>query len=335
MPHDRPSIARRRCRPVRLVRGEPKPHRRPSPLDGATAGVYDIALARVSDMQRLFPDFYGEHIADRLLTPRALYAAVTAFLSLVNLRLFEIEDSWALNVPGDPLRALQYRENDEVGRQGPLLCLEEGINWLSQPRPQLYGVGIEGILEDETPQCALTLALWQLCRDTSWGIGVDVADVIGYSHVSEETAELIKRLPPLPPVEMDHVVKDVKLSGRHRPKKLELLISYAFARTGNPMADTTNYEVDIVYNGDIDTDWKRTDEIVENANEAAEICDAYHQWARIVDDDPRKELGALAKALYKAARPYHEANKESKALIDLLTDAEIDQVVNEDVGVLI
>lgn len=312
---------RRAHRSVRVVDGDLTPRRRYSPLGPETASVYEHCLARVQNMRDLFPDFYQQHIAWRQLTPRALYAAVSAFLALVNARLFELEDCYSIEIPLDPLRALAYTEDDEIAHQGPLLNLEEALAWLVQPHAQLYGIGIEGILENEEPQSVLTLALWKLCQHTDWSIGVDVNIVIGYSYLPETQAEQVRKLHPLSAeVSMDRLCAAIGQSGL--AKGADQLIRYAFARTGNPMADVTNYEVDVVYGGDLDDDWDDAPGIAETAAAARKLVEHYGQWAALISANPIRELKRLEKALHDAARATVAPKGEAppRALIDILAE---------------
>jgi len=231
----------------------------------------------------------------------------------VDRELFSIEESLVLEVPADPLRALAFTED---GSRDPLITLEEAASWLCQPRPLLYGVGTEGILEDETPQQLLTLALWHLCRATDWAIGVDIGDVIGFSYVDQEIAEFLVKLPPLPVgTRMEPLVMALKLPPYSDQNEFDELIAYPFARTDNPMANTTNYEIDYVYGGETELLWKEAREIAETAAEAADIQSRYHHWAQAVAADPRRELRKLAAALHAAAA----APFQAKTLIEILT----------------
>lgn len=315
MPHPRPVGRGRMRRACRVVSGGSTATRRRSPFAIETAGTYQVALSRVHDLQTLFPDFYHAHVAHLRLTPRALLAAVCAFLSLVHSELFPIEDNFVLEVPLDPLRALAFTED---GSRDPLITLEEAASWLCQPRPALYGVGTEGILEDETPQQLLTLALWHLCRATDWGIGVDVGDVIGFSYVDQDLAAYLLTLPPLPEgTRMERVAAAMQLPPWSKGDEFDEVIAYPFARTDNPMANTTAYEVDIVYGGETDATWSEAREIAETAAEAAQIAARYDRWARAIDADPRRELRKLATALHAAA----DAPFQAKTLIEILAPA--------------
>jgi len=318
-PTRRPVASRRSPRPLWLVADDFAPRRRPSPIGPETAQVYEVALGRVRDLRRLFPDFYQKHVADRQLTPRALYAVVCAFLGLVNRELFELEDYGPIEIPHNPLQALHYTEDDTTAHQGPLLLLEEGLSWLSQPQAVLYGIGLQGMLDDEAeePQCALTLALWKLCQNTEWSAGVDIADVIGFSHVPDEVVELIKKLHPLPAgVSMSDLCAVVKLTGY---TDVGELIRYAFARTDNPMANTTNYEVEVVYGGDTSDTWDDALAIAENAAAARRLVADYGRWSAAIELSPKQELRRLSKALHDAAIAsvkHHEAR--TITLMDLL-----------------
>lgn len=322
MPHPRSADRGRRLRACRLVRGVGNGVRSRSPLHCQTAATYGVALDRVRDLKRLFPEFYWKHVANHHTTPRALEAAVTAFLALVNNELFAIEDPMELNMPHDPVRAFAYTED---GSRDPLVTLEMMAGWLAQPRPELYGVGTEGILEDETPQQLLTLALWHLCRNTNWAIGADIGDVIGFSYIEPDIAEALVRLPVLPHTMMEDLVTCVKLPPWSDEAEFDELIAYAFARTDNPMANTTTYEVDMVYMGESDADWKDALEIAANAREAAEIAHRYGRWAAAVASDPKRELKRLAKALHTACEAAALSKPQrTKTLIEVLT--EVDQL---------
>lgn len=315
----RPLACRRAHRPVRLVDSKLTPSRRPSPLGPETAAVYKHGLIKVRHMRELFPDFYQQHIAWRQLTPRALYAAVSAFLSLINRHYFVIEDHMEFEIPLDPLQALAYTEDDTIANRGPLLELETAGYWLAQPQPVLYGVGVEGMLEDETPQSALTLALWRLCQETEWAIGVDVAAVIGFSWIAEPTVALITSLRPLPSgIPMDAIADAVTLPGGRWSSRLGELIRYAFARTGNPMADVNNYEVEVIYGGDTDYTWDDVREIGEYAAEARELVKLYYEWGAAIEKDPERELRTLEKALHAAARPHVKRANAQRTLIEIL-----------------
>lgn len=319
MSHARPAHRGRVRRACRLVRSLQKTISRRSCLHAETAATYQVALDRVRDLKRLFPDFYWQHIANRRLTPRALEAAVCAFLSLVNTELFGIEDSMTLVVPCDPLQALQYTED---GSRDPLLTLEEAAAWLCQPRPNLYGVGTECILEEETPQQLLTLALWHLCRETNWALGVDVGDVIGFSYVEQDIAEYLVKLPVLPRgTMMEALILAVKLPPWSDQDEFDELLAYPFARTDNPMVNTTNYEVDIVYGGNTQADWNEALEIAETAREAEALAHRYGRWAARVAADPKRELKQLAKALHVACEAAALMKPQrTKTLIETLTE---------------
>jgi hypothetical protein len=319
MHHARPSGRHRLRRACRLVRGVGSARARRSPLHGETASAYQIALDRVRDLKRLFPAFYWEHIANRHVTPRALEAAVTAFLSLVNIELFDLEDAMELIVPLNPLHALQYTED---GSREPLATLELMGHWLSQPRPALYGVGTEGILEEETPQLLLTLALWHLCRETDWSIGVDVGDVIGFSYVDSDIAEFLVKLPVLPRgTLMGQIVPAMKLPPWSDEDAFDELIAYPFAETDNPMANTTNYEVDIVYGGETQADWSEATAIAETAQEAKLLVARYNRWAQAVADHPRRELKKLTTALHTARSSLTVTTpRHTKTLIEILAE---------------
>lgn len=325
MSHPRPIGRGRLRRACRLVSSTPAERRR-WPFAIETASAYQVALSRVHDLQSLFPEFYQAHVADLRLTPRALLAVVCAFLSLVNRELFTIEDNFVLEVPADPLRALAFVED---GSRDPLITLEEAASWLCQPRPELYGVGIEGILEDETPQQLLTLALWHLCRATNWAIGVDVGDVIGFSYVDQELAEYLLKLPPLPQgTDMQQVTQALALPPWSDGDEFDEVIAYPFARTDNPMANTTNYELDIVYGGETDSTWSEAKEIAEAADEAAKIAQRYNRWGRAIDADPRAQLRKLTKALHAAAdrcSPIKPAKARTLAeiILDLPAETEV------------
>ena len=94
------------------------------------------------------------------------------------------------------------------------------------------------------------------------------------------------------------------------------------------MANTTNYEVDIVYGGQMDEVWGHALEIAEVAREAEVLAARYGRWAQAVANDPKRELKRLAKALHTA----HEASaltkpQRTKTLIEVLT--EVDALTNE------
>lgn len=313
MPHDRPSVARGRCRPVRLVRGLPGPRRRYSPIGADAASAYENGLAKVRYLRDLFPEFYQKHIADRVLTPSALLASVCAFLALVHRDLFELEDSMNLEVPLDPLKALRYTE---TGDDDPLLVIEESSFWLSQPHPLYYGIGMQTVLEDETPQAALTLALWHLCRETNWSSGVDVLAVAEFSYVPPHIMAVIEKLPPLPAgTMMEDLILRIQLPGRPWSSELAELICYPFARCDNAMLNVTNYEIDVLYGGETDDDWSQARAIAENAKDALRLSGLYGQWSHAVEQAPGKELRALAKALHAAASA---PPPQPKTLIELL-----------------
>lgn len=323
MPHPRPTGRRAVRRACRLV-SPGRAFERRAPFAPQFAYTYHLALSRVRDMRALFPDFYQEHIAQRQLTPRALLGSVCAFLSLVNRDLFAIEDCIVLDVPADPLRALRYTED---GSRDPLLELEEAAHWLCQPRPELYGVGTESILDDETPQQLLTLALWHLCRETNWAIGVDVGDVIGFSFVGEDIAEFLVKLPVLPRgTMMENIIAAIKLPPWSDKDEFDELICYAFARTDNPMANTTNYEVDMYWNGEVDSSWKDVREIAETAQEARQIVARYNTWAQAIAKNPRRELRKLTRALHTAVEATALTKpRRTKTLAEILLDMPIEE----------
>lgn len=308
--------ARRRPvrRACRLVRSAPVWRR--TPLHIETASTYNVALARVCDMRRLFPDFYQEHVAHLRLTPRALLAVVQAFLGKVSNELFELEDCMAFDIPQNPLHALIFVED---GSRDPLLTLEEGAAWLCQPQPVFYGVGTENILDDETPQQLLTLALWHLCRATNWGIGVDVGDVIGFSAVDPDIAAWLLTLPPLPPgTAMERVATAITLPPWSDENEFDELLAYPFARTDNAMANVTNHEIEMVYGGEHDFEWDDAREIADMAAEAQALEARYDRWARAVEAEPQRALRKLATALHAAA----DAPFPAKTLIEILTERE-------------
>jgi hypothetical protein len=315
---DRQSCRRRHGpRPVRVLSlGERQQRRRP--ITSAAAESYLVGLDASMELRRLFPDWYAAHVAHRPLTPSTLYGAARAFISLVERDMFPLRDCWDLDIPRDPLTAFNHGETDDVC----LGSLIESAWFLVQPHPLVCGVGVQLVSdyyvgELEIHFATLPVALWHLFQKTNWGLGIDLDNVL--ERIDEDDRIAILGLTPLPKGTRAEML--CAALGEGDPKAEGTLVAYAFGRTLNVFADTSDLEIEYVYNGDSDLSWEEAPGYVEEIREARLIEAAFDAWAENVKRDPERELAALVKRLQAAAKSL-KPPRPAKPLIEILADSE-------------
>ncbi len=318
----RPPSRRRRRRAIRVVTAHGPQQQRPIAVEEAHA--YEVGLLGAKLIRDHFGAFYQQHLAAKAIEPPLLLGCLVAFWQLVEAQ------GVALRWPGDHYGELDREATPELsltmfddvapeylGELGYSICI---------PRPEYFGLGVQSVLEEwATQPDALTTALWHLFAQTSLSLGVKLnweplADAIG-----EDVLCRINRLRPLP---ADTPIATLSLY-LELPEASEQvcvrdLLTYAFGKTENTLANYTDYEVEAIYMGETDEewDWNQIAEMARLSKAAQHIEAAYGQWSRRIDADPEREIVKLARALHKARRAsIRELNEVSKPLITLLGDS--------------
>lgn len=318
--------SRRRDRPVRVVSASAA---RP-PLADEEIGAWRVGLEGARLLAVHFEDSFRAHAAALRLTPTQLLGCCAAFWQLVKqagLPLREIGsayDGWGeMELDDTPEETLVSFDGVSPGYLADL-----GYN-LWCPRPCYYGWGVQALLDEGQGQPdALTALLWHLFAKTSLGLGVDLAEVT--KDLDEAVLIEIARITPLPSGAPIHTLAahlDLELARAIAESKDDLvratgqLIEYAFGKTGNPLADNSDYEVDAILMGEIDEGWSWDElpQMITLSRQARALETAYGQWGRRIDRDPAANVRALGIAIHKAARAAERALQgEAGTLLTLL-----------------
>lgn len=323
---------RGRQRRIRLVVPDGQPRLRPSPIDPSDADGWDVGLLAARIFQELFPEVFADLVAPQTCTPGRLYQAACAFLSLVDERLFSIQDPSMLSLPTDPIAYLQKRPPCEG--EAALGSLEEGRFSVLQPWPLAYGLGVQSVMNNyeemgETAYSALTLGLWQLFSQTSLAVGYAIEDLA--DDLTPAATAAVLALCPLPPTDVASLLRGLSLPGRPYGADVGTLIWYAFGQTGNLLADYTDWELGEMFDHN-DMDWVDAAEIAEQARQARELSGAYGMWERAVTIDPSRELAYLANLLH--ARAAGAPLDGPRTLAELFEDSHHDDAIEDNKGLL-
>lgn len=324
MPATRRASRRRRQRAVRVVSlrsaASPLPE---DALNGWHTGIGGLQL-----LGRHFPDFFREHAAARAVEPAQLLGCCAAFFQLVKqagLPLRDIGDSYAYDelefadTPAETLRMYNAVSMEYLSNLGYYL-------WV--PRPSYFGLGVESMLDEggQSPG-ALTATLWHLFQHTPLGMGVDLHAFA--EHLDTETRYEIERIKPLSKDAPIHLLaahlaipeaQGIAESKDDVLRATGQLIEYAFGKTGNELANHSDYDVEAIHMGDTDEQWawRELPELARLSAEAQALEHAYGVWAARVGQNPAavRQLGI---AVHKAARAARvELLEAPKTLLTLL-----------------
>lgn len=294
-------------------------------IDFEDASGYEEGLHGLGLLRKHFPGFFAEHVAHRPLSHSLLFGACCAFWRLMEQRglvlIWPDDDGrYAGGLEGecsnDPVEALVSFE-----WVMPHYLTDMVSYFLSEARVEYWGLGIEMIMDYDMTAfepSPLLLTLWHLFSKTAWSLGARVFD-LPLDRIDEDIVLLIRRLPPLPA----DTAPDQLWAGVTIPEALFVAVSdvvgYAFARTDNPLANHSRLELDEVYGGDYDTwDWDEWEEIVQKQREAQLIQAAFESWEARISAHPHREIPALARMLYQAARASKAQPTGGRPLIDVV-----------------
>jgi len=296
-------------RPVRVVE-LPAAH----PLDPAEADSWSIGLAGLRLLHDHFPDFFEQHLSGQVVTPRLLLGATGAFYALAD-DLCPLQRPTFFAVPS-PEVCLTGGEWDPAGA---LAALAEFDYYIRGPLPHCYGIGVNALLDGHRElrdTRLLTLVLWWLFQRTSWGLGVDLADVIDTGGTEAWAAELVVSLTPLPPdTDVEHLLMCLKLPREWGTSGLvpaEDLIGYAFGRTSEELANVDNYDLDILYGGQVAHDWEDLADLGISAGDAQLIADAYHDLADRLHQQHQTAFKRLARLLHRTNQECKERREQAR-----------------------
>lgn len=298
-------------------------------IDEARAQGYSVGLRAAELIYEYFPAFYAETGMNTLtVTPELLLGCCAAFWQLVEGRGLPLR--WPGDMGGGYDGGMTRAECEATPAETLRMVTAVSDEYLSEcghalmmPRPCYFGHGVYVLLDDESdnyPSSPLTILLWHLYQHTPLGLGVPI-DLAMASNIDEDLALDLLRLKPLPssaPIHLLCAHLDIPAATRHGVKPYDL-IAYAFAKTGNALADCDDYEVEAIYMGEIDEgwDWSEIDRLAMLARDAEALAEAYDDWREDVVDWPalRTLAGQLHKACRKAER---ELQAPPKTLITLL-----------------
>jgi hypothetical protein len=328
--------AARRRRALRVVE--------PAPFSGQSSHLifqeereaFFVGLRAAWLLSDRWPDLYQEHVAQEIADLPLLFGCMVALRQLVELAGVPLRGS---DYHGYHSDAPPYGDTpadtltmfNAVGAE----YMIEYAHMATRLRPRYYGLGAQGLLDAEQAPDVLTVLLWHLFSATSWAMGA----IPPFEQLSQSMDEdiifridKIKRLPSDAPLNLLACHLDVPEA---RQIALELapdcpdgqviatkaLLEYAFARTGNALADHSDYEVEAIHMGETDEEWDWTmlPRMAQLAREAEALEGAYGAWAGRVGDNPEREIPKVAGAIHKAARAAERELVEGpKTLIELL-----------------
>jgi hypothetical protein len=216
--------------------------------------------------------------------------------------------------PAETLRMFSDAADEFLGEIG---------HFVFSPQPAYFGYGVEELLDHESdnfPSSPLTLALWHLFNATPLGLGIDVSTMA--ANIEQELAFdilRIKRLPPSTPIATLCSLFKLPVAKQYGVE-VQDLIAYPAAKTRNPLANNSDYEVEAIYMGEMNDqwDWSQLDELAALSQGANRIAEAYSDWDSQVKtiEDVRK----LAGRLHKACRAAERELTQPKTLADILFD---------------
>ncbi|HNP71821.1 MAG TPA: hypothetical protein PKK15_11950 [Kouleothrix sp.] len=318
----RPRARRAMRHPTRLV-SMARHERLTVPDEVAQAWMVGIAAAEL--LYEYFPDFYQATNTDAMsATLPRLLGCCAAFWQLVERRGLKLR--W----PGEhTYGGLTLNELPDAPEETILVFDGVSEEWMSDlghflvmPRPRFYGYGVQALLDQESdnyPCEPLTILLWHLFADTPLGLGVPLLPMA--TNIDEELAFDLFRIKPLPgnlPVQLFGAQLQLEIAQAYDVPAWDL-ISYAFGKTTNDLANYDEYEVEAIYMGEIDEgfEWREIDRLAQQQRAAERLEAAYTAWSGQV-----KQLGALrrlAGQLHRAARAAErELQTAPKSLLVLL-----------------
>jgi hypothetical protein len=287
------------------------------------AGGFQTGLHAAQLLRRHFGAFYGEHVANRQITPWLLLGCVVAFWHLAEERGVKLR--WPHDYYGEMERGDTPLESLTMFDGVSMEYLSELSYSLYTPRPEYFGLGIQSVLEEwaQLPNL-LTIALWHLFQHTPLSIGMPLSFEALTKEYDEDLIARILRMKPLP----SDTALNTMFSLLEIPEAASLgsalLVQYAFGQTENDLANWTDYEVESITMGEQDEqwDWGAMGELARLSAEAQLLEASYEAWAARITRDPEREIPKLAGALHKAAR---QAEREiadvGRPLITLLGDS--------------
>lgn len=309
MPAPRPAYRHRRPRPVRLV--SPRPAFR---LTAEGLEAYMVGLDALELLREHFPAFFQEHVASVPARPEKLLGAVTAFFQLV-----ERERGLNLRWPDDDVGSLVPCEDPVDTLHSFEWCSPEFLRdlgfFIRQVRPVYHGLGVQLFVDEEySLDEPLQLTIHWLLEDSAFDIGLEMQMVLDCARdLSVTVEEAIARLRPLPAevvgAELFTLVAREIPEAAHLPRPSNLLF-YAVGQTGNPLADTNEYEIDALHYGD-DAEtwhWSDIDRLAAWQAEARAIEDAFLAWQARVRNAGVAGVEEVAEIFHRAARTLKRRN---------------------------
>jgi len=328
----------------------------PRLLDVTAAHGYLAGLRVLRWLSNLYPAFYAEHIASRVITPALLGGSVLALYGLTERRVplywpmefhsecHRLQGEHAMMMePEELLRRYEGRDSQPNGWTVFAELEDMDYHWLTQPTPQLYGIGLDVMLsgEVEVTEDVLTHALWWLFRNTQWGLAMqpdDLLEAVGYTS-DHPVGAVIRSLEPLPdttPVRDLYrslhalpglLSKDEFSRFLQPPEDLEWawpgdVLAYPFSQTSTQFANTSNEELVYVYQGQHDIDWKDLLDMESIFTYARHgICGMYTLWSAWVDANPAERLPEIATYLRDVAAelPQLDSPEKAKTLIEIMS----------------
>jgi hypothetical protein len=325
-------------------------------LDPTSAQGYLAGLRVLRWLHVLYPDFYEEHIASRVVTPALLGGSVLALYGLTDRH---VPLDWPMELysechrlhgmqpariePEELLKRYEGRETQPNGWTVLSEIEDMSYHWLAQPTPRLYGIGLDVMLAGEVDVTgdALTHALWWLFRNTQWGLAMqpdDLMEAVGYTS-NHPVGAVIRSLEPLPdttPVrdlyrELDAlpgmVSRDEFLRLQQPPENPKSswpgdVLAYPFSQTSTQFANTSNDELMYVYEGQHDMDWQDLLALEDEFAYARHgIWGMYTLWAKWVKENPAARLPEIATYLRDVAAelPQIDPPHKPKTLIEIMS----------------
>lgn len=318
----RRSPARRRMRhPVRLVNA-----RINQALIGEdVANAYRMGLRGAELLYQHFPDFYAATgLNDKPITPWLLLGCCAAFWQLVEAKGLELR--WPGEAWGEGLTRYELAPTPA---ETLFLFNDVSAEWMSQlgycivvPRPVYFGYGVQGLLDQESdsfPHEPLTVLLWHLFGQTALGLGVPLMPMA--ANIDEDLAFdifKIKQLPRSTPLQLLGQHLDIPAATAVGLRPIDL-IAYAFGKTDNDLANYDEYEVEGIYMGEMDEEWRwgDLDHLIPLQCQARQLEETYATWSRALTS--LRDLRAFAGQLHKACRAAErELQEPPKTLLTLL-----------------
>jgi hypothetical protein len=300
------------------------------------AGAWAIAMRAADLLRRHFPAFYAAHVAPARATLDAGLGACCAFWLLIE-RTHGLELRWpSSDSYGNSLWGSTVRDglsSEDAPEDMLATFVDVGAEWMSGigswiegPQPVYAGANVQSMITGDAglQPGLLTGLLWLLLSQTSASVGgADmVAGALWHAYQDDVFAGIRPLRADVPTDRLFALVAAQIPEAQELPDPAQIL-RYPLGSTGNPLADTGEDDLALVYDGDMPDAWNGWGEAArlgELQCAARKIERAYIAWRDRVEAGGTPALRQVAACFHRAARRCPRA--APRTLVEILTEQE-------------